>query len=305
MTKMSDETTASNSSTGEPSRKRGSVLVVGGGIGGIQASLDLADQGFKVYLVERSASIGGTMAQLDKTFPTNDCAMCMLSPKLVACGRHPNIEILTLTEVTEVAGAPGRFQVSVVSEPRSVDPQKCTSCGLCMEECPTRSRVRVPPAPPPPEDLAPEDEAFLSAALAGVYGDRGALLPVLRAINGHYGYLPRPMLEHVAERLRVPLSRVLRVASFYHSLSLEPAGRHVVEVCLGAACRMKGAREVAARIERELGVGRGGTTEDGRFSLREVHHIGCCSHAPVVRIDGEVFVEIKPDQVPKLLADFR
>ena len=288
----------------QPSPRRGSVLVVGGGIGGIQASLDLADQGFKVYLVERKPSIGGTMAQLDKTFPTNDCAMCMISPKLVACGRHPDIEILTLHEVREVAGEPGRFRVTVLGHPRSVDAAKCTACGLCLEECPTRSVVKPPPPPPPLDALLPEDEAFLAAALADTYGDRGALLPVLRAINAHCGHLPRPMLEHVSERLRVPLSRVLRVASFYHSLSLEPPGRHLIEVCTGAACHMKGSEHVLARVERELGIRRGATTEDQRFTVRTVHHVGCCSHAPVVRIDGEPYVEVKPDQVPALLGDF-
>ena len=284
--------------------KRGAVLVVGGGIGGIQASLDLADQGFKVYLVERGPSLGGTMAQLDKTFPTNDCAMCMISPKLVACGRHPNIEILTLAQVAGVTGDPGRFAVTVRQEPRSVDPVKCTSCGLCLDECPTRSVVRLPPPPAPLDALLPEDEAFLASTLADTYGDRGALLPILRGINGHYGHLPRAMIEHVADRLHMPLSRVLHVASFYHSLSFDPPGRHLIEVCTGAACHMQGADRVLARLERELGVARGGTTEDGRFTLRTVHHVGCCSHAPVARIDGEPYVELKPDRLPALLKDF-
>ena len=91
--------------------KIGKVLVIGGGIAGIQASLDLANSGFKVYLLENSPAIGGTMAQLDKTFPTNDCAMCIMAPKLVECGRHPNIELLTCSEIEEVNGKAGNFNV--------------------------------------------------------------------------------------------------------------------------------------------------------------------------------------------------
>ncbi len=87
----------------------GAVMVVGGGIAGMQASLDLADQGYKVYLIEKETAIGGKMAQLDKTFPTNDCAMCTISPKLVEVGRHPNIEILTGSEVVDVTGPAGDF----------------------------------------------------------------------------------------------------------------------------------------------------------------------------------------------------
>jgi heterodisulfide reductase subunit A len=90
--------------------RHGSVAVVGGGIGGIQAALDLADSGFYVYLIEDGPAIGGRMAQLDKTFPTNDCAMCMLSPKLVEVGRHPNVQILTLASVESLDGQPGNFQ---------------------------------------------------------------------------------------------------------------------------------------------------------------------------------------------------
>ena len=118
------------------SGKRGSVLVVGGGIGGMQAALDLADSGFKVHLVQRESSIGGTMSSLDKTFPTGDCAMCMISPKMVAAGRHLNIDILTQSEVTELTGAAGDFTAKVLKKSRFIDPAKCTGCLACVEKCP-------------------------------------------------------------------------------------------------------------------------------------------------------------------------
>jgi heterodisulfide reductase subunit A len=120
----------------DKNQKVGAVLVVGGGVAGIQASLDLADAGFKVYLVDQGASIGGVMAQLDKTFPTNDCSMCILSPKLVATGRHPNITILTNTEILGVDGEAGNFEVKLRKRARYIIEDKCNGCGLCAQKCP-------------------------------------------------------------------------------------------------------------------------------------------------------------------------
>ena len=100
--------------------KIGTVLVVGGGISGIQSALDLADAGFKVYIVEEGASIGGTMPQLDKTFPTNDCAMCILSPKLVETGRHHNIQIITHAEIDKIDGEAGNFDIAIKKQPRYI-----------------------------------------------------------------------------------------------------------------------------------------------------------------------------------------
>ena len=118
--------------------KVGAVLVIGAGVSGMQASLDLAESGFKVYLVEKTSSIGGRMAQLDKTFPTNDCAMCTLAPKMVEVARHPDIELLMESEVQSLEGEAGNFQVTIKKNPRYVKEDKCTGCGLCAEVCPVK-----------------------------------------------------------------------------------------------------------------------------------------------------------------------
>ncbi len=114
----------------------GAALVAGGGIGGMQAALDLAESGYRVYLVEEKPAVGGRMAQLDKTFPTNDCAMCVISPKLVEVGRHRNITLLTNTDVVGLDGEPGRYAVRLRRRPRFVDVSKCTACGECAKACP-------------------------------------------------------------------------------------------------------------------------------------------------------------------------
>ncbi len=124
----------------DKTEKTGAVLVIGAGIAGIQSSLDLANSGFKVYLLEDKPAIGGIMAQLDKTFPTNDCAMCIMSPKLVDCGRHHNIELLSTSELVEFSGEPGKFRAKIFRRPRYIDVSKCTGCGECEKACP----VEVP-----------------------------------------------------------------------------------------------------------------------------------------------------------------
>ncbi len=114
------------------------AMVVGAGIAGIQAALDIANAGYEVVLVEKEPSIGGHMAQLSETFPTLDCSQCILTPKTVESGRHPRIKLLTYSEVAEVSGYVGNFKVKIRQKPRYVDPVACTGCGLCMEKCPSK-----------------------------------------------------------------------------------------------------------------------------------------------------------------------
>jgi heterodisulfide reductase subunit A len=119
--------------------KVGAVMIVGAGIGGSQAALDLADSGYKVYLIESSTSIGGVMAQLDKTFPTNDCAMCIVSPKLVETGRHQNIDLNINCLIEDVSGEAGNFRIRVRKKSLYINPDKCTGCGVCGKECPVEA----------------------------------------------------------------------------------------------------------------------------------------------------------------------
>ena len=104
----------------------------------MQSSLDLANADFKVYMLDTSPAIGGTMAQLDKTFPTNDCSMCIMSPKLVDVARHPNIELLTWSEIESISGYIGNFKVKIRKKARYIDRDKCTGCGECTKNCPVR-----------------------------------------------------------------------------------------------------------------------------------------------------------------------
>lgn len=279
----------------------GSVLVCGGGIAGIQASLDMAAAGFFVYLVEESPTIGGNMARLDKTFPTGDCATCIISPKVVACMRDLNIEVMTMSEVVALDGTAGNFTARVNTRPRSIKADVCTGCGDCVEHCPVRNRVYdVAPFSPKVVPL-PDDKNKLGEILRNHPIDRSSLIPILQDISESCGHLPRPMLEMLAVELAVSLAEILRVASFYNGFSLKPVGRHIVEVCLGTACFVRGSGLLFDRLGEELGVADGETDVDGRFTLRSVRCIGCCALAPAMRIDGVTYGKVKLDKVTDIL----
>jgi NADH:ubiquinone oxidoreductase subunit E/NAD-dependent dihydropyrimidine dehydrogenase PreA subunit len=282
----------------------GAVLVCGGGIAGIQASLDLSAAGFFVYLVEESPTIGGQMARLDKTFPTGDCATCIISPKVVACMRDLNIEVLTMAEVMKLEGEAGNFKATVKTRPRSVNIDKCTGCGDCIERCPVRNIAETVGAPKAGGTIDAKEQSFLDDLLARHSGDAGALMPVLEAVNRNYGYLPRPILERVAIRLDVPLAAALKVASFYDKMHFEPVGRHVVQVCTGTSCHSQRSSLLLRRLEKELGIGEGETDRAGRFTLRTVRCLGLCALSPSMRIDDVSFGRVALDDIPRILEQF-
>jgi len=272
-----------------PKRKKkvGAVAVIGGGIGGMETAISLAESGYKVYLVEKNPSIGGTMSQLDKTFPTNDCAMCTLAPKLVGTARQKNIRLLTNAELVEVEGAPGNFKIKVLEKPRYVDVDKCTGCGVCMESCPVQNTPQIPEPASFAATLAPDKKAAFDRILDRYPDKKGALLPILQDTNAEYRYLPEDALRYVSERLDIPLAKVFHVATFFTAFSLKPRGRHTIKVCLGTACHVRGSPKVLDAMARKLGIAPGETTPDGEVSLETVNCLGACALGPTVMVDEE------------------
>ncbi len=280
------------------------ALVIGGGIAGIQAALDIAEAGHKVHLVERTPSIGGHMAQLDKTFPTLDCSACILTPKMVDVSQHPNITLHTYSEVEEVDGYVGNFSVKIKEKARFVNAEKCTGCGECMTACPV---VNIPDIQPVPKYSAAIESPELKKLdkIISAYPTTGEeiLIQVLQDINNEYNYLPAHCLKYVSEVLTVPLSRVYRVATFYTGFSLEPRGEHLIKVCMGTACHSRGAPQVLSRLEQVLGIKAGQTTEDEKFTLHTVGCLGCCALGPVVAIDDD-YHQMTSEKVEKIIESY-
>jgi len=282
----------------------GAALVVGGGIGGMQAALDLAESGIKVYLVESKPAIGGVMSQLDKTFPTNDCAMCTIAPRLVGIGRHKDIEILSLAEVEKIEGGAGNFRVTIRRKPRYIDESICTGCGLCVSNCPIRFIVR-PTDGIPQIELPAETKERIDNIINEHRYEKGPLLPILQSIDAVYNYFPENILRYVSQETGIPLTHILRVATFYNSFSLRARGKHLINVCMGTTCYVRGGERILDKFSEVLKVPVEETTEDMQFTLKSVRCLGCCSIAPVIQIDGKAHGRMKLNGVPKTVEAYK
>ena len=282
--------------------KVGTVMVVGAGIAGVQAAMDLADSGFKVHLIEKNPSIGGAMVQLDKTFPTNDCSMCIVSPKLVEASRHNNIELHTYSEVEQISGSAGNFTVTLKQKARSVDPDKCTGCGACMAACPVRQVVRVQDVY---EYETTKETKILDEMIDHVGCDRANLIHILQEANYTFGYLSEAVLRRISIRLQLSFSEVFGTASFYKAFSLTPRGKHIINVCMGTACHVRGASRIVEEMENLLEIESGATTEDGLFTLEEVNCLGACALGPVMTIDGDYHGHLVPAKLESILKLYR
>jgi NADH:ubiquinone oxidoreductase subunit E/NAD-dependent dihydropyrimidine dehydrogenase PreA subunit len=285
------------------------ALVLGAGIAGIQAALDIANSGYEVVLVERDPSIGGHMAQLSETFPTLDCSQCILTPKMVDVGQHPNIKLYTYSQLEDISGYVGNFQVKILKKARSIDEERCTACGDCQTACPVRNEPQIPSIPRYSQEIEKKELNRLDGILArhassnpGNPG-REMLIQVLQDVNQEYRYLPPFALKYVSEKLQVPLSTVYHVATFYTAFSLKPRGKHLITVCMGTACHARGAPRVLEEFERQLEIPRGDTTPDRQFTLETVNCLGCCALGPVVMIDRD-YHQVTTDKVKNLLKKY-
>jgi NADH:ubiquinone oxidoreductase subunit E len=284
-------------------RPIGAALVVGGGIGGMQAALDLAAGGIKVYLVENKPAIGGVMAQLDKTFPTNDCAMCTMAPRLVEIGRHRDIEIHTLSEVQRIDGQPGHFSVTLKKRPRFVDESKCTGCGTCVANCPVRNSVQ--PLAIPRVELEPAHREIVPGIVLRQRQRRGPLMPILQEINAALNYFPEDVLKYVAQETGYPLAHIYRIATFYSAFSVTPRGKYVVNVCMGTTCYVRGSERLMERFADTLQIKPEETTPDMQFTLKAVRCIGCCGLAPAVMVGDAVFGKMTVKEVAGIAEKYR
>lgn len=138
------------------------------------------------------------------------------------------------------------------------------------------------------------------------YGaEPSSILAILQDIQAEEKYLPKETLEYVSQRMRIPLTNIFRIATFYNALSLKPRGKHKIDVCLGTACHVRGAERILEKLKRELGISVGETTKDKRFTLESVRCLGCCSLGPVAVVDGKVFGKLSQEKVGALLKEFK
>jgi len=137
------------------------------------------------------------------------------------------------------------------------------------------------------------------------HGEKSALISILQDVQKEYAFLPKDALSLLSEEMEIPLSRVYEVSTFYNSFSLVPRGRHVIAVCAGTACHVKGGPKLRSRLETELNIECGETTEDRMFTLEEVRCLGCCSLAPVVKVDGDIHAYLEEGKIPGILENYR
>ena len=170
-----------------------------------------------------------------------------------------------------------------------------------MANCVVRNRAYIERLEPEPLDLSLDEISEVDSILAEHDGQQSSILPVLQDINKKFHWLPQGALQRVSDVLAIPFSRVFRIATFYNVFSLKPQGKHIIRVCMGTACHVKGGARILESLERELDLKSGSTTDDRRFTLEAVRCLGCCGLAPAVTINDDVYGGMTPQKIIKAL----
>ncbi|MDP7265470.1 MAG: NAD(P)H-dependent oxidoreductase subunit E, partial [Candidatus Thermoplasmatota archaeon] len=207
----------------------------------------------------------------------------------------PNIELITYSELQELRGSEGNFTVVINKKARSIDTEKCTGCGTCIENCPVFLQPQIPVKPKDAPEVSEPD--YLDSLIEKYSHLKGHLIQIMLDVNEHYRYLPKDVLEYLSFKLDVPLSKIYGLATFYKAFSLELRGKFHIKVCLGTACHVKGARQVVERIGDWVS-----NAEDGLLSLETVNCLGTCAIGPVMMINEESRGNLNTEEVDKILS---
>ncbi|MBU1735793.1 MAG: NAD(P)H-dependent oxidoreductase subunit E, partial [Verrucomicrobia bacterium] len=197
----------------------------------------------------------------------------------------------------------GHFQIEVKQKARYVDATKCTGCGLCLAQCPTRNLPRFD-VEQEPVIIDLQIKTLVDDLLAKHGTSPNAVIRVLQEVNVRLRYLPREVITYLDRTLDIPASRLYRLGTFYKSFSFIERGRHTISLCDGTACHIRGSARLIAELKRELKIDVGQTTPDRRFSLEIVRCLGCCSLAPVVKVDERIYGNVKSAEIAKILKDY-
>jgi NADH-quinone oxidoreductase subunit E/NADP-reducing hydrogenase subunit HndA len=208
-----------------------------------------------------------------------------------------------MSEVETLEGGPGHFKATITKRSRFIDEGKCTGCGTCVANCPTLHRVQ------PLQEAAVEVEPRFRDKSREIVernrGRKGLLMPILQEINSTFNYLPEDVLSFVSLETGYPLSHIYKVATFYGAFSTVPRGKHLLSVCMGTACYVKGSERLLEKFSDRLEVKVDGTTRDMKFTLKSARCIGCCGLAPAVMIDNVVYGKLSVGDVPKILDKYK
>ena len=229
--------------------------------------------------------------------------MCTMAPRLVEVGRHKDIQILSLSEVQGVRGQPGNFTVTLNKQPRFVDETKCTGCGTCVTNCPTRTVVQ--PVEVPVVELEPSLRETVANIIARHRNRQGPLMPILQEVNATLNYFPEGVLKYIAQETGYHLTHLYRIATFYSAFSVVPRGKFVINVCMGTTCYVRGSERLMEKVTDLLAIKPGETTSDMKFTVKSVRCIGCCGLAPALMVGSEVYGKLVRTDIPEIVRKYQ